>query len=62
MRVCYEVVCTYEIDADSEEAAGRLAGSVAHSLARTGVRLLNGADGVAVLLTTTTRLKDRCSA
>lgn len=53
----YEVVCTYEVEADSKAAAGRVAGRVAQSLARTGVLRSSGGDGEATLLKTTARFK-----
>jgi hypothetical protein len=56
-KLVYEVVCTYEVEADSKAAAGRVASSVAESLARTGVTRSSGVDGTATLLKTTARFK-----
>lgn len=56
-KLVYEVVCTYEVEADSKAAAGRLAGQVAQSLSRTGVLRSSGSGGTATLLKTTARFK-----
>ena len=57
VRLKYEVVCTYEVEADSKAAAGRVASSIAQTLARTGVTRSSGSDGIASLLRTTARFK-----
>lgn len=54
-RLVYEVVCVYEIEADSKAAAGRVAGAVAQSLSRTGVLRHSSGDGLGTLLRTTAR-------
>lgn len=60
-KLVYEVVCTYEVEADTKAAAGRVAGSIAHSLSRTGVLGLSGGDGHAKLLTTKARFARNAS-
>lgn len=57
IKLVYEIVCTYEVEADSKAAAGRHAGLIARSLAKTGVLRSSGADGVATLRKTTVRFK-----
>lgn len=57
MRIVYEVVCAYEVEAESKAAAGRVAGGIAQSLAATGVLRSSGRDGTATLLKTSARLK-----
>lgn len=56
-KLIYEVVCTYEVEADSKAAARRAVGRVAHSLARPGMTRSSGSDGTATLLKTTARFK-----
>lgn len=62
MKLVYEVVCTYEVEAGSKAAAGRVAGKVAQSLASTGVISSSGQDGHAQLLRTGARFKRLVSA
>lgn len=57
MKIIYEVVCTYTVEADSKAAAGRVAGGIAQSLTRTGITQSSGPDGVAMLDKTTARFK-----
>lgn len=57
MKLIYEVVCTYIVEADSKAAAGRVAGSVAQGLASTGILKSSGGDGTATLDKTTARFK-----
>lgn len=56
-KLIYEVICTYEVEADTKAAAGRVAGSVAQSLSRTGVIRHSSSDGLGTLLKTTARFK-----
>jgi hypothetical protein len=56
-RFEYEVICTYVVEASSKADAGRVAGSIAQGLARTGVISSTSPNGVADLLTTTARFK-----
>lgn len=60
-KMVYEVVCTYEVEAVSKAAAGRIASRVAQTLSRTGVTRSSGADGTATLLKTTARFKRKSS-
>jgi hypothetical protein len=62
MRAIYEVVCTYEVEADSKAAADRIAGKVAHSLSSTGILRSSGQDGTATLLKTSARFKRLASS
>lgn len=57
MKLVYEVICTYEVEADSKAAAGRVASKVAQNLTSTGILRSSGQDGTATLLKTTARFK-----
>lgn len=54
-KLIYEVICTYEVEADSKAAAGRVAGAIAQSLSRTGVLRHSSGDGIGTLRMTTAR-------
>ena len=56
-RMVYEVVCTYEIEADSKAAAARIAQGIARTLSRTGVTRSVGPDGFANLRSSSARFK-----
>lgn len=60
-KAVYEVVCLYEIEADSKAAATRIAQGIARTLSRTGVTRSVGADGIANLRSTTARFKRAAS-
>lgn len=57
MKIVYEVICTYTIDAESKAAAGRVAKGIAAGLARTGITGSSGPDGSARQIKTAARFK-----
>lgn len=57
MKAIYEVICTYEIEADSKAAADRCATAIAHSLERMGVIARSSTDAKASLKRTHKRFQ-----
>lgn len=57
VKFIYEVVCTYEVEAENKAAALRVAKRIASGLARTGITRASGPDGAATQIRTAARPK-----